>query len=219
MVTVRRMRVSGAGIFLIGMLLLVSSAEAAIPHHMTISGDDWMIADNADTSSITVTILDADNYPVSGAQVAFQVETPWSLTTQTATTGSPGTATTVLDRTTKSGNAIVTVTAQKIEDSQMHTIQDTYVQKIDHGTPLSLTPLYSGEVTVGSRIPVTVILSDVNGNLCDDRRLPESLTFSSPLPILLSGTAPHTWTRWWYRPIRVEWPPLSSGWTGSVPTT
>jgi len=182
MVTVRRMRVSGAGIFLIGMLLLVSSAEAAIPHHMTISGDDWMIADTVDTSPVTVTVLDADNYPVSGAQVAFQVETPWSLTTQTATTGSPGTATTVLDRTTKSGNAIVTVTAQKIEDSQMHTIQDTYVQKIDHGTPLSLTPLYSGEVTVGSRIPVTVIIQDVNGNLCDDRRLPESLTFSSTSP-------------------------------------
>ncbi|MDD1652614.1 MAG: VWA domain-containing protein, partial [Methanomicrobiales archaeon] len=173
------MRVSGAGIFLIGMLLLVSSAEAAVPHHMTITGDDWMIADDMDTSPITVMVLDANNFPVSGAQVTFQVESSWELTTQTGSTGSTGTAATTLDRTKTSGTALVTVTAQKIEDSQMVTIQDTYLQKIDHTRPLTLTPLYDGEVTVGSIVPISVILSDLYGNPCDNRRLPETLTFSS----------------------------------------
>ena len=176
------MRVLRAGIILVGVLLLVTSVEAAIPDHMTITGDDWMVADNLDTSPVTVTVLDADNFPVSGAQVTFQVDGTWSLTPHTATTGSPGTATTVLDRTTTSGTAVVTVTVQKIENSQLFTIQDTYLQQIDHTTPQSFTPLYQGEVTVGSTIPVTVILRDIYGNPCDNRRLQETLSFSSTSP-------------------------------------
>ena len=179
---VRRMRVSRAGIFLVGMLLLVACAEAAIPDHMTITGDDWMIADNLDTSPITVTVLDAENVPVWGAQVTFQVNGTWSLTTQSAATGSAGTAISVLDRTTKSGTALVTVSASVTENNQVYTIQDTYLQKIDHTTPMILTPLYQGEVTVGSTIPVTVTLRDAFGNPCDNRRLTEMLSFSSTSP-------------------------------------
>ncbi len=185
------MRVLRAGIFLVGVLLLVSCAEAAIPDHMTITGDGWMIADNMDTSPITVTVLDTDNIPVSGAQVTFQVNGTWSLTPQSATTGSPGTATTVLDRTTKSGTALVTVTVQKIENNQVHTIQDTYLQDIDHTTPIILTPLYQGGVTVGSLLPIVVTLSDISGNPSDNRMAIEQVRFSStsPEPSLWDGTS------------------------------
>ncbi|MDD1660666.1 MAG: Ig-like domain-containing protein, partial [Methanomicrobiales archaeon] len=173
------------------MLLLVSCAGAAIPDHMTITGDNWMVADNLDTSPVTVTVRDAGNSPVAGAKVTFQIQDPWRMTTQSVVSGPDGTATSMVDRTTVSGTALLTVMAQRTENDQLFTIQDTYQQKIDHSTPFNIVAQYPGEITVGSTVTIVGILRDVSGNPCDNRRATEQLKYSStsPEPALWDGTS------------------------------
>ncbi|MDD1654627.1 MAG: VWA domain-containing protein [Methanomicrobiales archaeon] len=176
---------------MVGALLLVSCAGAAIPDHMSITGDDWMIADSLDTSPVTVTVRDAGNAPVEGATVTFQIQDPWQMTTDSVLTGPDGTVTSTVKGTTVSGTAPVTITAQRVEGGQTYTIDDTYAQKIDHTAPVTLFALYPGEITVGTTTPLVGIMVDRYLNPCDNRRNVEWLTFSStsPEPALWDGSS------------------------------
>ncbi|HEX3001123.1 MAG TPA: invasin domain 3-containing protein [Methanoregula sp.] len=97
---------------LIGLILLISSAAALDLSASTISTPGWLIANGADSSVITVTVMDTTIGPVAGADVTFSLD----AASQTLGTISPaipvktdanGIATAVFTAKTISGNATI----------------------------------------------------------------------------------------------------------------
>ncbi|HXW98170.1 MAG TPA: Ig-like domain-containing protein [Methanomicrobiales archaeon] len=165
-------------IILICTFTAVAEVKAA-PDHMTITGKNWMVANGVDSSTITVTVLDAGGNPVPVATVVFQSSGPWTLSTTTGLTDSFGRITTVLQPTAKSGAAVITVNASDTEAGVYTAIVQTYVQNIDHSTPTYAVPFYALNASVGSTIPIQVNVTDAYGNPVDNRNVVETVQFTA----------------------------------------
>ncbi|HUK38393.1 MAG TPA: Ig-like domain-containing protein [Methanomicrobiales archaeon] len=165
-------------IILICTFTAVAEVRAA-PDHMTITGKDWMVANGLDSSTITVTVLDSGGNPVPVATVVFRLSGPWTLSMTTGVTDSFGRITTVLQPTTKSGAAVITVNASDTEAGVYTAIEQTYVQNIDHGTPQYAVPIYDLNASVGSTTPIQVNVTDAFGNPVDNRNVIETVQFTA----------------------------------------
>lgn len=165
-------------IILICTLTAVAQAEAA-PDRMTISGKDWMVANGVDSSSITVNVFDGAGNPIPVADVTFRVNAPWILSASSGRTDSSGTITTVLQPTTKSGAAVITVNASFLEGGVPKSIEQVYTQNIDHSTPAVAAPTYDLNVSVGGTATIDVRVTDAFGNPVDNRNVVETVQFTA----------------------------------------
>lgn len=165
---------------LIGLLLLVSSAAALDLSSSTISAPGWITANGADSSVITVTVMDTTNSPVAGADVTFSVD----AASQTLGTISPsipvktdanGVATAVFTAKTISGTAIIH-TGISVNDGVTLPVTLTTFQPVDHNTPdkASFDP-YPTELVVGSETRVNLTVYDYWNNRVDNRNVPEAV--------------------------------------------
>jgi hypothetical protein len=174
-----RLVITAFVIILICTLTAVAQAEAAAPDHMTISGKSWMVANGVDTSAITVKVYDAADNPIPVANVNFQVTFPWTLSVMSGVTDSFGTLTTVLQPTTKSGAAYITVNASVLEGGVLKSIEQVYMQNIDHSTPAIASPAYDLNVSVGGSATINVKVTDAFGNSVDNRNVVETVQFTA----------------------------------------
>ncbi|MDD1665831.1 MAG: Ig-like domain-containing protein [Methanomicrobiales archaeon] len=174
------MRLYIAALLIIFICTFSAVADAqAVPDHMTISGKDWMVANGMDTSTITVTVYDVAGNPVPVATVTFKGTSPWTLSTTNGVTDASGRITTVLQPTTRSGTAIITVNASAFEAGVLHSIEQSYTQNIDHSTPQTAVPTYDLNVSVGGTTPILVKVTDASGNPVDNRNVVETVQFTA----------------------------------------
>ncbi|MDD1662883.1 MAG: Ig-like domain-containing protein, partial [Methanomicrobiales archaeon] len=150
-----------------------------IPDHMTITTKAWMVANGMDTSTITVTVYDMAGNPVPAATVAFKGTPPWTLSMTNGVTDAFGRITTVLQPTTRSGAALITINASIFEAGALHSIEESYTQNIDHDIPQTAVPTYDLNVSVGGTTPIQVKVTDAYGNPVDNRNVVETVQFAA----------------------------------------
>lgn len=165
-------------IILLCTITAVADAQVA-PDHMTISSKDWMIANGLDSSTITVTVYDAADNPLPVTTVTFTGTAPWTLSTAGGVTDSMGRITTVLQPTTKSGAAIITVNASVLDAGVLRSIESIITQNIDHGLPQTAVPTYDLNVSVGGTTLIQVRVTDAYGNPVDNRNVAETVQFTA----------------------------------------
>ena len=132
------MRANAVILIVIGLLLLVGTAAAAVPDTVTItSNKNWIVANGVDQSIITVEVRNTTLGTVPNANVAFSINnTLGTLSSAGGTTASPpGTASTTFNVKTKSGATLITavVTYTGADGSYTNTVSLT--QNIDHDSP------------------------------------------------------------------------------------
>jgi len=145
---------------------------------------EWVVANGADTCSITLKIENYTNPSMDGYLVQF------SLDDQIFGTINPTSANTVNNKTSttfttkyKSGTVNLTGTVFfKVNDTDPNEIPQNRswktAIKIDHDNPLQMVSYQvPSEATVGSLIPLTVKYNDQWGNPIDNRRYPEETYF------------------------------------------
>lgn len=150
---------------------------------------EWVVANGADTCSITLKIENYTNPSMDGYLVQF------SLDDQIFGTLNPTSANTVNNKTSttfttkyKSGTVNLTGTVFfKVNDTDPNEIPQNRswktAIKIDHNNPLQMASYnIPSEATVGSLIPLTFKYVDQWGNPIDNKRYPEEIYFyvSSP---------------------------------------
>ncbi|WP_157203684.1 Ig-like domain-containing protein [Methanoculleus bourgensis] len=92
------------------------------------SGANWLVANGADSTQITVQVLDGNGTPLMDCAVALYVDPVFGrLTPATVTTGASGAAVTTFTTNKTSGVAMITARAGAVET--------TFAQKIDHDLP------------------------------------------------------------------------------------
>ncbi|HVP24726.1 MAG TPA: Ig-like domain-containing protein [Methanomicrobiales archaeon] len=165
-------------IILICTLSAVAQAGAA-PDHMTITGKNWMVANGADSSPITVTVYDISGTPIPSATVTFRVSAPWAMSPANGVTDGFGTVMTTFQPTTMSGAAAITVNASIVEGGELKSIEQVYVQNIDHSTPATAALTYDQNVSVGSTTTIDVKVADASLNPVDNRNVVETVQFTA----------------------------------------
>ncbi|HOI58139.1 MAG TPA: VWA domain-containing protein, partial [Methanoculleus sp.] len=178
--------------------LIVPAVGAADPGRIVLSSDiGWLVANGADSSGITVQVLDGDGASLPNCTVALDVDPIYGrLAPATVTTGASGTAVTTFTVNKTSGVAVITARAGAVEE--------TLSLSIDHDLPSRIVYLhYDSEVTAGNTTTITVGVADRHGNPVDDRRVAETVRFSagsvdddavfiddggSPVPVLERST-------------------------------
>ncbi|WP_292547101.1 invasin domain 3-containing protein [Methanoregula sp.] len=165
---------------LIGLLLLVSSAAALDLSSSTISTPGWIIANGADNSVITVTVMDTGTGPIADADITFSLD----AASQTLGTISPaipaktdanGKATAVITAKTISGNATIYATIS-VNDGVTLPVTLTTFQQIDHNTPEKASfDTYPTDLMVGSETRVNLTVYDYWNNRVDNRNIPEAV--------------------------------------------
>ena len=172
-------------LFIAALLIIFLSTFSAIadaqpaPDHMIITGKDWMVANGADSSTLMVTVYDSAGNPLPVATVTFTVSSPWTLSSGSGVTDSLGRISTVLQPTTKSGAALVTVNASVFDGGELHAIEGSYTQNIDHGTPYAAVPTYELNVSIGATTTIVVKVTDASGNPVDNRNVAEPVQFAA----------------------------------------
>jgi len=137
------------------------------------SGANWLVANGADSTQITVQVLDGNGTPLMDCAVALHVDPVFGrLTPATVTTGASGAAVTTFTTNKTSGVAMITARAGAVET--------TFAQKIDHDLPpYQISRLvYEPEVTAGDTTTITLGLADRHGNPVDNRKVAETVRFS-----------------------------------------
>jgi protocatechuate 3,4-dioxygenase beta subunit len=172
-------------IFIAALLIIFLSTMAAVadaqpaPDHLTVTGKDWMVANGIDSSTITVTVYDPAGNPLPAATVTFAGASPWTLSAPTGVTDAFGRFSTVFQPTVKSGSALITVNASTYDAGVLQSIEATYLQNIDHGTPVTAVPTYDLNISVGGTTTIVVKVTDANGNPVDNRNIVETVVFTA----------------------------------------
>jgi hypothetical protein len=140
------------------------------------SDKNWVIADGTDTTPITITVTDAANTPIPGAVLAISLSSPsWGVRDPTLVTNGSGIAKTLFLPTTRSGTAVITVSATVtgVTDPGIA----TFPQKIDAGTPFAIWYSYPSFATVATTNNLSAIVTDKYGNPVTSLRLPNNVSF------------------------------------------
>jgi hypothetical protein len=169
---------------MICLLFLAGTVGAAgDPATVTVTTDKlWVVANGADQSTVTVSVLDKTNHGVPGVPVNLAVDPIYgTLSPATVITGESGKATSTFRTGTKSGSAQITATTD--DPAISPAISGWTIQNIDHDL---LTPTVTPATgTVGEMIdPFTLSITDQWGNPIDERRgdTTVSLSVSCPMP-------------------------------------
>ncbi|MDD1659753.1 MAG: VWA domain-containing protein [Methanomicrobiales archaeon] len=169
------MRLSRLGYLLVALVLFTSAATAL---QLDIQGEkDWLVA-GSDIGHLSIHIQPG------------QGESPQSLTltprdTQYCTVAPSSVLLTSNDALVEVKSGIrsgvcdidVRVSYQKNGNPREET--QLFTQKIDHAAPIKMVYYYTPSVTVGSFVPITTKMTDVYGNLVDNRNKAETVTFDT----------------------------------------
>ncbi|HMA04386.1 MAG TPA: Ig-like domain-containing protein [Methanomicrobiales archaeon] len=172
-------------LYILALLIIFLSTISAVadaqvaPDHMIISGKDWMVANGMDTSTITVTVYDTAGNPLPLVSVTLQGTPPWTLSATSGVTDPFGQITTVLQPTTRSGSDPITVNASVIEAGVLKSIEQVYLQNIDHSIPQTAVPTYDVNVSIGGTTSLQVKVTDAYGNPVDNRNMVETVQFTT----------------------------------------
>ena len=142
---------------------------------------DWVVANNADSTVLTLTVKNSAGIGIPGLGVQFSVnESVFGVLTPSSTiTNSTGIATSTFRAKTKSGTANVTATITYTEDSIPKTMGVSKIILIDHDTPYAMQWLqFPNNATVGSIQEIKVRMQDIHGNFVDNRKDTEYITFT-----------------------------------------
>jgi len=179
-------------LLILAAFALGAAASAAYPVELTVtSSQAWMVADGKDTVTITATVLrgtgELAGQPLEGANVSFATVSPWKLKNTFLLTDKDGNATTILQDTTKSGTATVTITAWAMIDTETwgfmnYSVTRNITQPIDHTTPSSIRSSYLNQGQVGTPTWISVLVTDKYGNPVDNRNAVENVRFDAASP-------------------------------------
>ena len=165
----------------VGLLFLIGMVSAD-PFILTNSSSkDWLVANDVDQATITVTVLNSSIIPpppVSGAVVTFTVLNPdyGSFSEATYTTDASGKAAGTFTVRNKSGAAVITASAKYTDTSTTPPTTFTsdtpltFEQNIDHDSPYDLQCTYPGNGTVKTSVPFDIIQVDRWKNPIDGRK-------------------------------------------------
>ena len=168
------------------LLLLLFLCAVAVPaaalnpvNAAVSTSKDWIIADGTDSSVITITLTDGTNKPIGGADLVLSLDkNTWSLRDTVLKTDATGTAQTLFLPTTKSGTATITVSAT-VAGVTTTPVTASLVQKIDAGTPYTVSSSYPSAATVGTVQNITVGVFDAYGNPVTSKRLANAVVFTT----------------------------------------
>lgn len=155
------------------LLLLIGPVAAAEPGDLISvwTSKTWVVADNADTATITAHVINVTPavHDVAGAIVTIIVDDPvyGRVTPTFATTDALGIATATFKSFNKSGNATIRASYGAIEN--------TTVQRIDHDTPYTIVVDHEDEVNVNETTRIKAVLTDRWGNLIDNKNIAETV--------------------------------------------
>jgi len=177
-------------LLILAAFALGAAAQAtAYPVELTVtSSQAWMVADGKDSVTITATVLrgtgELAGQPLEGANVSFATGSPWKLKNTFLLTDKNGNATTILQDTTKSGTATVTITAWAMIDTETwgfmnYSVTQNITQPIDHTTPSSIRASYLNQGQVGTPTRISVLVTDKYGNPVDNRNAVENVRFDA----------------------------------------
>jgi Bacterial Ig-like domain (group 1)/von Willebrand factor type A domain len=187
------MRANAGFLILLGLLLItgtVSALMADSPPSTIVTGKNWVVANGYDTSVITVTArnLSTGQY-IPSASVAFTVNDAnlGLISPASATTGATGVATSSFMTKTKSGTAVITATITSNDEQSgggvyPHTTVITVNQKIDHDLPQNAVFDNPPEMLAGNISNLNITVTDVHGNLVDDKNTAEVHSFNLYMP-------------------------------------
>ena len=166
------------------LILLSAPVMAEIPDTgktTFTSVKDWVVANNADSTVLTLTVKNSAGIGIDGLGVQFSVNESvlGSLSQVSTSTNSTGIATTTFRAKTKSGTANVTATITYTEGNITKTMAKSKIILIDHDTPYAMQWLqFPNTATVGSIQEIKVRMQDIHGNFVDNRKDPEYITFT-----------------------------------------
>ena len=161
---------------LAGVLLLITAAAAIDLSSSNISNSNtgWLVANNLDSTTITVYANNATagpNVPLAGATVDFWVD-PASAgmggiaSPVSVTTGTDGKAVAIFRTAMKSGIANIHANVS-FNDGLTNPVTLTTTQNVDHSVPTFAFYNYTNAVPVGNTTTVRVKLIDMWGNPVD----------------------------------------------------
>jgi hypothetical protein len=177
------MRVNAGILIIISLFLLVGVSSAHLPDGSTIStSEDWVVANGADTATITVYALNSTSGAVKNALVQFSVDNPkyGSVSPLSDTTDNSGKAKSTFRVNKTSG--VVNITARITADG--YTVTRQINVNIDHDTPYYPYFTHPLSGTVATDVPFNVSITDRWGNPIDNRRGPH------PVSLHVHGPAP-----------------------------
>jgi hypothetical protein len=169
LITVVSMRVKAGILIIISLLLLVGVSAAHRPDDSTIStSDDWVVANGADTATITVYALNATSGAVKNALVQFSVDDPkyGFVSPLSDTTDNSGKARSTFRVNKTSG--VVNITARITNEG--YTVTRSINVNIDHDTPYYSYFSHPLSGTVATDVPFNISITDRWGNTIDNRR-------------------------------------------------
>lgn len=185
------MRAKAGFLILLGLILLIGVATAEwADYASSISSDkEWIVANNVDTSVITVVAKNSSQYLppsnrlVPGATVTFTVDDSsyGSFSSSTVTTDASGVAITSFKAKTKSGTAVITATITSDDSGTPHSQVLTINQKIDHDLAQYAVFDNKPELPVGTVTTFNIAITDIWGNPVDNRTA-ENHTFTLYMP-------------------------------------
>ncbi len=188
-------------LIMLAFCALAAAASAAQVNVTAVTDTAWMLADNKDTATITITVIDTAGQfagqPFEGANVTLSVPSPWKLKDTTLVTDKNGVATTTLLATKVSGTANITVNVAALKLTDLfgwvsYNVTQQISQPIDHITPWSISTSFKSQAQVRTATRISVFVRDLYGNPVDNRNVIETVRFDAAakgLSGFLSGSA------------------------------
>ncbi|MDD1698123.1 MAG: VWA domain-containing protein, partial [Methanoregula sp.] len=192
------MRGNAGFLIIIGLLLLVGVSAAHLPDDSTIStSTDWVVANGADTATISVRALNATAGAVKDALVLFTVDnlTYGGVNPLTDITDNSGRAKTTFKVNRTSGVANISA---RITSPDGYTVIKYIHVNIDHDTPYTATFAHPLSGTVATDVPFNISITDRWGNAVDNRRGAHTISLSihGPAPddcgFIVANTTQHS---------------------------
>jgi hypothetical protein len=165
---------------LISVILLLSCAPVFAETISVSSSSEWLTANNRDTAVITVTVKDSYENPIEGLTVDYSVnESPsdiyYGSFSHPTKTDENGISTATFKSSIIAGTANISVSVTSVNG----TFRNYTIVKIDHDTPFSMQFIsYPNNATVGTTQNISVRLQDIHGNIVDNQRNTEYITFT-----------------------------------------
>ncbi|MBP2146562.1 hypothetical protein J2129_002016 [Methanofollis sp. W23] len=159
----------------LGLLIICMTATAGEGPQISVEADTaWLIAGDPGEAVVTATVTNGSN-PQAGAEVVFSCDPArGSFSRTTLATDAEGKAVTRFIPGTKSGDVVVSAVWGEGDGS----VSDECEVGIDHAAPYRIQSIEcNDEVTAGSTTEITLSMEDEYGNLIDDRRSAENVTF------------------------------------------
>lgn len=159
----------------LGLLIICMAATAEEVPSISVKADTaWLIAGSTGEAVVTATVTNGSS-PQAGAEVVFSCDPALgSFSRTTVATDGDGKAVTRFIPGTKSGSVVISAVWNEADGL----VFDECVVGIDHAAPYRIHSFEcEDEVTAGSTTEIALLMEDEYGNLIDDRRSAENVTF------------------------------------------